>query len=121
MRTARRAASSELTIGLNVYCHADVRETEASNPIVLKLNFAKIVTLVIAGVASLAPALVAQDQSSGQSAAAARPEFEVASVKPVAQGPSDAGGAGRRGGGGCPLSFKMDRGRFDIGCATLRS
>jgi uncharacterized protein (TIGR03435 family) len=51
---------------------------------------------------------------------AAPPKFEVASVRAVVQKPVDFGGAGRRGeGGGCPLSFKMDRSRIDIECATL--
>jgi uncharacterized protein (TIGR03435 family) len=49
----------------------------------------------------------------------ARPEFEVASVKPLPQRPRDMEGEGRRGGGGCRESFKMDRGRVLFECATL--
>jgi uncharacterized protein (TIGR03435 family) len=70
-----------------------------------------------------APALRAQDQSSKTAAA---PKFDVASVKPAVPSPPAAGGAGGRaggfgggGGGRCPESFKMDRSRVDIECATL--
>jgi uncharacterized protein (TIGR03435 family) len=48
-----------------------------------------------------------------------RPEFEVASVKPSVPRTPTAEDMGGRKGGGCPQSFKMDRGRVDIECATL--
>jgi uncharacterized protein (TIGR03435 family) len=47
---------------------------------------------------------------------AAWPEFEVASVKPSVERPPTAGR-----GGGCPESFKMDRGRIDFECVPLRT
>jgi uncharacterized protein (TIGR03435 family) len=87
--------------------------------------------LVTAGIAALAasiivgimnaPALKAQNQSSKT---AAGPKFDVASVKPSVPSPPAAGGAGGRAGGfggegRCPKSFKMDRSRVDIECATL--
>ena len=92
------------------------------NRIVPRLKFGKRVALASAGVVALAaPAvfgILCAPPIRAQSAAAARPEFEVSSVK---QRPPDAaGGAGTRGvGRGCPQSFKMDRGRVDIECATL--
>jgi len=94
--------------------------------------------LLTAGIAALtaplivsiliAPALNAQDSAQVQSSAqtAPRPRFDVASVKPAVPSPPAAGGAGGRvggsgggGGGRCPESFKMDRSRVDIECATL--
>jgi uncharacterized protein (TIGR03435 family) len=94
--------------------------------------------LVTAGIAALtapfivnipiASALNAQDSAQHQSSAqtAARPKFDVASVKPAVPSPPAAGGAGGRvggfgggGGGRCPESFKLDRSRVDIECATL--
>jgi uncharacterized protein (TIGR03435 family) len=60
---------------------------------------------------------------SAQSSPAAGPKFDVASVKLSAQQPPVAAGMGGRVGGGgvgrCPQSFKMDRSRVDIECATL--
>jgi uncharacterized protein (TIGR03435 family) len=90
--------------------------------IVRRRNFGKRVALASAGIMALAaPVLFASACAPpirAQSTAVARPEFEVTSVK---QRPLDAaGGAGTRGTGrGCPESFRVDRGRVDIECATL--
>jgi uncharacterized protein (TIGR03435 family) len=48
--------------------------------------------------------------------------FEVASVKPVLNWPPLRGAAGERGaaGGGCPTSMRVDPGRVDLKCTTLR-
>jgi bla regulator protein blaR1 len=76
---------------------ADLRrrlEAIMTNRTVLKLGFAKKVTLAVAGAAALAapivvgtmnaPAIRAQAQSSAPSAAVAPAKFEVASIKPSA-------------------------------------
>jgi uncharacterized protein (TIGR03435 family) len=78
-----------------------------------------VAALIIVGIVN-ASALRAQTQS----AATAGPKFEVASVKPAVPSPPVGGGAGARAGGSgvaCPEAFRMDRGRVDIECASLRT
>jgi bla regulator protein blaR1 len=90
-----------------------------TNRAALRLNFAKKVALVTAGVTALAapvivgflnaPAILAQSPQAAQSVAVARPAFEVASVKPCKDGAS----GGRAGGSSSP-------GRLNVNCQTVK-
>jgi len=96
---------------------------------VVKLNLAKTFALIFAGIAAIAapvvvgvwnaPLLLAQALPI-PSDSAARPKFEVASVKPAASIPGTRNMNPRAGiPGKCLFKFTLDPGRLDIRCYSL--
>jgi uncharacterized protein (TIGR03435 family) len=86
----------------------------------LRLNFARITALAVAGITALALlivlALMTAPHILAQSAAEAPPRFEVASIRPC-----EAGGGGGRGEGAGTGSGGSSPGRLQVRCGTLDS
>jgi bla regulator protein BlaR1 len=88
-----------------------------------ELNFAKKLALALAGIAALGAPIVVGIMNApplrAQSAPAATPKFEVASIRPCRPGDQPAGGGrgGRGGGGGS--SFGRSPGRISVTCMTV--
>jgi bla regulator protein blaR1 len=100
---------------------ADLRkriEAIMTNRFALRLNFAKKAALAVAGMAAVSAPIVVGIMR-GQSATAAAPKFEVASIRPCT-GDGDSGGlkkSGRPGGKGG--GYYASPGRLNTGCSVL--
>jgi bla regulator protein BlaR1 len=101
-------------------------EAIMTNRIVLRLNVAKKVTLAVAGMAAVAAPIVVgmlnapsiRAQTAGQSGAAAKPQFEVASIRPCK---GEGGGGGKKSDrrGGKAGGGESSPGRLNTGCSVL--